>query len=72
MNIPVIFRRASIEVGAGLAGVRVGALSTQYDPFLSGHFRLAPIRRERLFLLGGPYFTPDNVAFRLGLGIGRR
>jgi hypothetical protein len=72
LNIPLIFRRASIEVGAGLSGTRVGAQSTQYDPYVSGHFRLAPLRRERLFLLGGPHLTGETVGFRLGLGIGRR
>lgn len=72
LNIPLVFRRASIEVGAGISGQKQGALDTEYDPYLSGHFRLAPIRRERLFLLGGPHLTPETVGFRLGLGIGRR
>jgi hypothetical protein len=72
LNIPLIFRRASIEVGAGLSGQKQGALDTEYDPYLSGHFRLAPIRRERFFLLGGPHLTAETVGFRLGVGIGRR
>ncbi|MBD3337371.1 MAG: hypothetical protein GF355_17805 [Candidatus Eisenbacteria bacterium] len=72
LNIPLIFRRASVEVGAGLQGTQVGNEDTEYDPYLSGLFRLAPMRSERFFLLGGPQLSPENVAFRLGLGIGRR
>jgi len=72
LNIPLIFRRASIEVGAGISSVKSGAADSQYDPYLTGHFRLAPIRRERFFLLGGPHLTGESVGFRLGLGIGRR
>jgi len=72
LNIPLVFRRASIEVAAGISGVQEGATPTQYDPYLSGTFRLAPIRRERFFLVGGPHLTTSSTAFRLGVAFGRR
>ncbi|MBU1700310.1 MAG: hypothetical protein KJ970_19045 [Candidatus Eisenbacteria bacterium] len=72
LNVPLIFRRASLEFGAGIQGTTEGAGDTNVDPYASANFRLAPIRSERFFLLGGPYYTGSNTAIRLGLGFGRR
>jgi hypothetical protein len=72
LNVPLIFRRASLEFGAGIQGTKEGAADTEVDPYASAQFRLAPIRSERFFLLGGPYYTGSNTAVRLGVGFGRR
>ncbi len=72
VNIPVVFRRASIDLETGLASLTNPSGSDDMSGFLAATFRYAPIRKERFFLLGGLKYRESDPSLRLGVGFGRR
>jgi len=72
-NLPLAHRRASLDFEGGVSQLQ----SRLYDdkktgPFAGATLRLAPLRRERLFLLAGTRYSQEDLGLRLGLGLGRR
>lgn len=72
VNVPVAFRRASIDFETGLASLTDSRGSDKTSGFLAATFRYAPIRKERFFFLGGVKLRESDPSLRLGLGFGRR
>jgi len=72
VNIPVAFRRASIDLETGLASLTNSAGNENIAGFLAATFRYAPMRKERFFLLGGTKFRDEDLSLRIGVGFGRR
>ena len=72
VNVPVAFRRASIDFETGLASLTNARGTDKTSGFLAATFRYAPIRRERFFLLGGVKVRESDPSVRLGVGFGRR
>lgn len=72
VNVPVAFRRASIDLETGLASLTDSRGDGETSGFLAATLRYAPIRRERFFLLGGLKVRESDPSFRLGVGFGRR
>ncbi|MEZ4654426.1 MAG: hypothetical protein R3E12_12765 [Candidatus Eisenbacteria bacterium] len=71
-NIPLAFRRASVDLETGLASLRGPSGNDDLAGFAGATLRYAPLRKERLFLLAGTKYRQDDVSIRLGLGFGRR
>lgn len=72
LNIPLWFRKASIDLGAGYSSVRVGTDDASDDPYVSAMLRFAPYYRERAFLLLGTKYSHDTLNYLVGIGFGRR
>ena len=72
VNVPVAFRRASIDFETGLASLTDARGSDKTSGFLAATFRYAPIRRERFFLLGGLKMRDTDPSLRLALGFVHR
>jgi len=72
VNVPVAFRRASIDFETGLASLTDARGADKTSGFLAATFRYAPIRKERFFLLGGLKVRETDPSLRVGLGFGRR
>lgn len=72
-NLALIPRRASLDVEGGVSN-SVASEGGEEDtsPFAAAMFRLAPLRRERFFLLAGTRYSHDDVGLRFGFGLGRR
>jgi hypothetical protein len=71
-NIPLWFRKASIDLGAGFSSVRIGTDNASDDPYVSAMLRFAPYYRERAFLLLGTKYSHDTLNYLVGIGFGRR
>lgn len=70
-NIPLAFRRASLDLAGGVASVTDPAGEAEVTPHVGATFRYAPLRRERFFLLAGTKYRKD-VSVQVGVGFGRR
>ncbi len=72
-NLPVSPRRASIDFDAGVSQLQSRADDTSdTSPFAGASLRLAPVSRERFFVVAGTRYSHEDLALRLGLAIGRR
>lgn len=71
-NIPLWFRKASIDLGVGYSSVRIGTANNADDPYVSAMLRFAPYYRERAFLLLGTKYSHDTLNYLVGIGFGRR
>lgn len=71
-NIPLWFRKASIDLGVGYSSVRIGTDNASDDPYVSAMLRFAPYYRERAFLLLGTKYSHDTLNYLVGIGFGRR
>jgi hypothetical protein len=71
-NVPLWFRKASIDLGAGFSSVRIGTDTAEDDPYVSAMLRFAPYYRERAFLLLGTKYSHDTLNYLVGIGFGRR
>ncbi len=72
-NLPLAHRRVSIDFEGGFSQLQSrSGNASETTPFAGATLRLAPIRRERLFLLAGTRYGHDDLGLRLGLGLGRR
>jgi len=72
-NLVLVPRRASVDLEGGISQ-RIVRDSDEQETggFAAATLRLAPLRRERLFLLAGTRYGQDDLGMRLGLGFGRR
>jgi hypothetical protein len=72
-NLPLAPRRLSLDLEGGLSQLRSRlADETRTGAFAGATLRLAPLRRERIFLLAGTRYSHEDLGLRLGLGMGRR
>lgn len=71
-NIPLAFRRASLDLSGGIASVTAPTGDDEIGPVASAMLRYAPMRRERFFLEAGTKYRQEDLSVRLGLGFGRR
>lgn len=72
-NLPIKPRRASIDFEAGVSHLESRtAGESDTSPFAGASLRLAPLSRERFFLVVGTRYGHDDLALRLGLAFGRR
>jgi hypothetical protein len=71
-NIPLAFRRASLDVESGLASLRDARGEDNLAAFAGATLRYAPIRKERFFLLAGTKYRDSDISLRFGIGFGRR
>lgn len=70
-NIPLAFRRASLDLAGGIASITDPAGDEEVTPHVGATFRYAPLRKERFFLLAGTKYRED-VSVQVGVGFGRR
>ncbi len=71
-NIPLAFRRASLDLMGGVASMTDPTGEDEIGPVASAMLRYAPLRRERFFLEAGTKYRQEDLSVRLGLGFGRR
>jgi hypothetical protein len=72
-NLALVPRRASLDLEGGISQFQSRRDNTSdTGPFAGATFRLAPLRRERFFLLGGARYSHEDLGLRLGVGLGRR
>jgi len=72
-NLLLAHRRASIDFEGGISQLQSRETDeSETSPFAGATLRLAPYRRERLFLLAGTRYSHEDLGLRLGLGFGRR
>lgn len=71
-NIPIAFRRASIDLESGFGSVRGSSGNDELTGYAAATLRFAPFYQERFFLLAGTKYRESDASFRIGLGFGRR
>ncbi len=71
-NVELAFRKASLDIGAGMSSLRVGTSEDGFEPYVSMMLRYAPYYRERAFLLLGAKYSHDALSYLAGVGFGRR
>lgn len=71
-NFELAFRRASLDLGAGVSSVRIGTDDDSTEPYVSLMLRYAPYYRERAFLLVGTKYSHETLSLLVGVGFGRR
>ena len=72
LNIPLAFRRASLDLESGLGSMRGASGKDDLTGYVGATLRYAPFYKERFFLLAGTKYRESDANIRLGIGFGRR
>jgi hypothetical protein len=72
-NLPISSRRASVDLETGVSQLQSRAQDmSDTSPFAGASLRVAPLGKERFFVVAGTRYSHEDIALRLGLAIGRR
>jgi hypothetical protein len=72
-NVPISPRRASVDLETGVSQLQSRSEDkSETSPFAGASLRVAPVVKERIFLVAGTRYSHEDLALRLGLAIGRR
>lgn len=72
LNIPLAFRRASLDLESGLGSMRGSSGKDDVTGYVGATLRYAPFYKERFFLLAGTKYRESDANVRVGIGFGRR